>query len=138
MVLLAVVLLGASCGGSSTPQAPTATLAPPPISPTLRAVGSGSVDLNVPANGRQELDTQMLAKGFNNPPDCNGLVFLFSWQVPAKHSLLFDGLQQDGKSVVVAQGQSGQASVGCMHISVVNGESKPLTGSLRYIVAEKP
>ena len=131
-----IVLLIAACGGSGAPPGPTATLAPPPISPNLSAHGSGSLDLDVPANGSQEIDTQALARAFNDPPGCSSLVFLFSWQVPAKHKLRFES-DLNGKAVVVAQGQTGQASVGCMLLEVVNDGSEPLTGSLRYFVAEK-
>ncbi len=132
----AIVLCIAACGGSSAPPGPTATLAPPPISPNLNALGSGSLDLDVPAKGSQEIDTQALAKAFSDPPDCGNLVFLFSWQVPAKHKLRFEG-DLRGKTVVVAEGQTGQASVGCMLLQAVNDGSEPLTGSLRYFVAEK-
>ncbi len=132
----AIVLLIAACGGSSAPPGPTATLAPPPISPNLNALGSGSLALNLPAKGSQEIDTQALAKAFHDPPDCGSLVFLFSWQVPAKHALRFES-DQNGKTVVIAQGQTGQASVGCMLLEAVNDGSEPLTGSMRYFVAEK-
>jgi hypothetical protein len=132
----AIILLIAACGGSGAPPGPTATLAPPPISPNLDALGSGFLELNVPAKGRQEIDTQSLAKAFDDQPDCGRLVFLFSWQVPARHKLVFQS-DQNGKTIDVVQGQTGQASVGCMLLEAVNNGSQPLTGSLRYFVAEK-
>ena len=133
----AIVLVAAACGGSGAPPGPTATLAPPPISPNLKALGSGFLELNVPANGHQEIDPRSLTNALTDPPDCSKFVLLFSWQVPTKHKLRFEG-KEGGKTVVVAQGQTGQASVGCMLLEAVNDGSKPLTGSLRYFIAEKP
>lgn len=131
-----VVLLFVACGGGKGVSGPTPTLAPPPISPELRALGNGSLALNLPANGRQQIDTQALARDFGVTPDCESFVFLFSWQVSPKREVRFEGTLT-GRTVDVGRGQTGQASVGCMLLEAVNDGSEALTGSLRYFVAEK-
>jgi hypothetical protein len=131
-----IVLLLAACGGNSVP-ASTPTLAPPPISPSLRALGNGTLSLDVPAKGSQQIDTGELASQVADPPSCARFVLLFSWQVQAGRQVRFEGTQ-DGKTVDVGHGQTGQASVGCMLLEAVNDGSEPLTGSLRYFVAEAP
>ena len=123
-----------ACSGGDSERRPTPTLLPPEISPALRVIGEGSLDLDVAPGGRQFIEPLKLAQAFGTPPDCASLAFLFRWRVHGNGELRFEG-QLRGSVVAVEQGNTGTASVGCMVVEAVNDSSKPITGDLRYYIA---
>jgi hypothetical protein len=135
LVCTIALAAGASlaCGGGESPR-PTPTLLPPEISPALRVIGEGSLDLDVAPGGRQFIEPLTLAQAFGPPPDCASLAFLFRWRVHGNGELRFEGRLR-GSVVAVEQGNTGSASVGCMVVEAVNDSSKQITGDLRYYVA---
>jgi hypothetical protein len=123
-----------ACGGGDSGPRPTPTLLPPEISPALRVIGEGSLDLDVAPGGRQFIEPLKLAEAFGTPPDCASLAFLFRWRVHGNGELRFEG-QLRGSVVAVEQGNTGSASVGCMVVEAVNDSSKPIKGDVRYYIA---
>jgi hypothetical protein len=130
--LLAGMLL--ACSGAGSEPDPTPTLLPPELSPALRVIGEGTLELNVAPGRRQLIDPLRLAAAFGTPPDCASLAFLFRWRVDGGAELRFEG-QLRGSVVAIEQGNSGSASVGCIVVEAVNDGDKPVTGDLRYYVA---
>ncbi len=127
-----------ACGSGSNTATPTiAELAPPPVDPRLNVLGDGRIELNIPAGGLQTVAPMQLAQsqGIQAPP-CAGFVFLFSWQTDSGREVRFTGALQ-GTTVEVSRGPTGNASTdGCMEIDVRNEGSQPVTGQLRYVLAD--
>jgi hypothetical protein len=132
--LAPLFLLLVACGSGSDAKSPP-ELAPPPVDPRLTVRGDGRIDLNIPAGGVQTIDPLALAEqlGIKAPP-CATFVFLFSWQVDSSQELKFTGTLQ-GATVIT--GKDGNASTGgCMSLDVRNPGDRPVTGELRYVLAD--
>lgn len=124
-----------ACGSGDAEPRPTPTLLPPEISPVLRILGEGSLQLEIQPGGRRRIEPLKLAQTFGTPPDCASLVFLFRWRMNGDDEVRFEG-QLRGSIVAIEHGNNGSASVGCMVVEAVNDGDETIHGDLRYYVAE--
>ena len=130
-----VLCAAAACSGGDAGPRPTPTLLPPEISPALRVLGEGSLQLEISPGERQLIEPLKLAQAFGTPPDCASLAFLFRWRMNGDDEVRFEG-QLRGSVVAIEQGNNGSASVGCMVVEAVNDGHETIHGDLRYYVAE--
>ena len=75
-----------------------------------------------------------------DPMECINFFFVFTWLVlepepPDDVGLQFFNLTQRGERVLLGEGPSGERSLGCGSLEIVNGSVAEVTLELRYVLA---
>jgi hypothetical protein len=164
LVALAVVALYACGGGDSAPTiavSPVGTKATTPT-PTPEDTGSQTSDVPTPAEptldealvefasgdhtavlepgGVDHIDPRTLVPG--TPPACTNFEFDFSWQVvdpypPDGVDLLWQ-IDRGSDQVMISTDTSGEQSVGCDDVQVVNNGTSPVSVAIKYKIGGLP
>ena len=111
--------------------------AAPTVPGNVTVLGIGEMNLNIGAGETYQFDPVQLAQdqGVEQPP-CAAFVFLFAWQVsdpyPAEGVNLRFRWTRMGGTEIIAEDPSGETSVGCGGIEVVNDDAVKITVEVRY------
>lgn len=161
IVALASLALIIACGGDDGPTAtvgpigtksgaPTASaeptpvdggvVAPAPAEPTLdealTLLASGEVTADVTPGEVYPFDPQAIAETAGSTPSCDNFQFDFTWQVqdpyPPDNVTLQWQIERSGADVKVAEGVSGEQSIGCDTIDLVNTGTDAITVAVKY------
>jgi hypothetical protein len=165
LVALAVLALCACGGGSNGPTAvvsPVGTKAttptptpedtssqtggdvPTPADPTLDEAltefASGDHTADLQPGGVDRVDPLTLVQG--TPPACANFEFDFTWQVvdpypPDGVDLLWQ-IDRGSDPVTISTDTSGEQSVGCDNVQVLNNGSSPVSVAIKYKIGGLP
>ena len=165
LAALAVFGLFLACGGSSGPTAmisPVGTKAstptptpedtgpqtggdvPTPAEPTLdealTELASGDHTADLDPGGVDQIDPQTLVEG---SPSCTNFEFDFTWQVvdpypPDGVDLQWVMERDNGDTVDISHDPSGEQSVGCNVVRVLNNGSSPISVAIKYKIGGLP
>jgi len=122
----------ATAGPQEAPHA-----AAPTVPGNVTVLDIGEMSLNLAAGETYQFDPLQLAQDQGvAPPPCAAFVFLFAWQVrdpypPEGLNLRFRWTRM-GHTETIAEDPSGETSVGCGGIEVVNDEAVKITVEMRY------
>jgi hypothetical protein len=160
VLALSTLVLAIACGGDDTPSgtispigtksgAPTASAEPTtanggpipaPAEPTLdeavTLITSGDATAELGPGEIYPFDPQAIAEAAGSTPSCDNFQFDFTWQVqdpypPANVTLQWQ-IERSGSDVKVAEGPSGEQSIGCDTIDLVNTGSGTISVAVKY------
>ena len=109
----------------------------PEVPADVEVLALGEMNLTLGPGESYEFDPLQLAEDQGvEPPACAAFVFLFGWQVrdpypPEGVDLKFRWTRMGGTEVI-GEGASGDTSVGCGGIEVVNDSSMQITVEVRF------
>jgi hypothetical protein len=111
--------------------------AAPAVPGNVTLLDIGKMTLNLDAGETYEFDPLQVAQDQGvEPPPCAAFVFLFAWQVrdpyPPEGLNIRIRWTRMGHTETIAEEPSGETSVGCGGIEVVNDEAVKITVEMRY------
>jgi hypothetical protein len=120
--------------------------APDPIEPTLdealTLITSDSSSVTLGPGEIYAFDSQALAETAGTTPNCSSFQFDFSWQVqdpyPPDGITMQWQIERNGADVKVAEGVSGEQSVGCETVDLVNTSQQSITVAVKYKLGGTP
>jgi len=167
-VVLSALAFSIACGGDDKPTAtvgPIGTksgapsvsadattpvdgggLAPAPAEPSLdeaiTLITSGDVTAELGPGELYPFDPQALAETAGATPSCDNFQFDFAWQVqypyPPENVTLQWQIERAGADVKVAEGTSGEQSIGCDTIDLVNTSADSIAVAVKYKIGGLP
>jgi len=129
-------------GRSPAPDEQEAPEAPVPGVPEgVALLALGEMNLDIGAGESYKFDPLQLARDQGlEPPACAAFLFLFGWQVrepfPPQGAAAKFRWTGTRRSRVIGEGESGEVSIGCGGIEVVNDNAEPITVQIRYGIGE--
>lgn len=166
IVALSTLALTFACGGDDKPSgtiapigtksgSPTASAddtpvaggtIPEPADPTLdealTLITSGDVTAHLAPGETYSFDPQAIAQQVGSAPSCDNLQFDFTWQVqdpyPPDNVALQWQIERNGAKVKVAEGPSGEQSVGCDAVEALNNGPDPIAVAVKYKLGGLP
>jgi hypothetical protein len=162
LALLAVTALSLTiaCGGDDEPSgtvgpvgtksgAPTATAEatsvdsggpPAPPDPTLdealTLITSGAITADIAPGETYPFDPQTIAQDAGSTASCDNFQFGFTWQVqspyPPDGVVLQWQIERESAKVKVAEGPSGEQSIGCDAVEALNAGPDAITVAVKY------
>lgn len=144
-----VAPIGTKSGSpTDTPEAaPTDSGAiPDPAEPTLDEeltfITSGDVTADIAPGETYSFDPQTIAADVGSTFSCDNLQFGFTWQVqdpyPPDGVTLQWQIERNGAPVKVAEGPSGEQSVGCDIVEVLNSGPDSVVVAVKYKLGGLP
>jgi hypothetical protein len=165
-VVLSSVAIVIACGGADKPTAtvgpigtksaaPTASSeatpiavgeAPDPAEPTLdealQLITSGSVVAQIAPGDTYSFDPNAIAQAAGSTASCTNFQFDFTWQVqdpyPPTDVFLQWQIERNGSKVKIAEGPSGEQSVGCDAVEASNNGPDPIAVAIKYKLGGLP
>lgn len=113
---------------------------PEPAEPTLdealTLITRGDVTANIPPGETYSFDPQAIAQRAGSSSSCDNFQFDFTWQVqdpyPPDNVALQWQIERNGSKVKVAEGPSGEQSVGCDAVEALNKGLDTISLAIKY------
>lgn len=142
--------IGTKSGGptADATEVPTdaANPAPDPVEPeldeALTLIATGDARAELGPGEIYPFEPEVIAQTAGATPSCDNFQFGFTWQVqepyPPDNVTMQWNIEREGADVKVAEGVSGEQSVGCDTIDLINTSADSITVAVKYKIGGLP